>query len=87
MDAATQVLGWVVGVGGAFVLALMALWSWLKSAGQATSRPRPVDPPQMVLLPYEPAMVSEDYEQTVERLRLLEENAARRLRDLRGGNR
>ena len=87
MDAVTQVLGWVFGVGGALVLALMALGSWLEATGQATSRPRPVDPPKPIMLPYEPDMASEEYEQTVERLRVLEENAARRLRELRGGSR
>ncbi|GEM_PF-3322763 len=84
MDTVTQVLGWVFGVGGALVLALMALGSSLKATGQATSRPRRVE---QILPPYEPDLASEDYEQTVERLRVLEVNAARRLRDLRGGNR
>jgi len=84
MDAVMQVLGWVFGVGGAFVLALMALGFWLEATGQATSRPRPVE---QILPPYEPDLASEDYEQTVERLRVLEVNAARRLRDLRGGKR
>jgi hypothetical protein len=76
------VLGWMCSIGGAVLLALMALGWWLDADSKATQRPERVAPSVPVRIMRESA--SDDYELTVERLRILEEDAARRLRNLRG---
>jgi hypothetical protein len=73
--------------GGVLVLAVMAVGVWLDGESRSNGKPRPSEVRQAVVLPYEPDAAGDDYEQIIERLRVLEEDAQRRLREVRGDER
>jgi hypothetical protein len=75
-------VNWVLLIVAAVAFTLGAFGAWLDANGQAT-RTEATAPELPVLLPYEPDEEQADYQTTIDRLRDLEADAARRLRDLR----
>ena len=77
-----HVLGWIFAVVGGITLALLAFGFWLEAAGHVTPRHANPNTPRNTALT---EAQQQEYEASVERLRELEQAAARRLGEVRRG--